>query len=81
MSRTRRLRTWILPSGQHRRRPRAGRPPLLNEQALGTLVQDGVVEPLIDAPCPAEGRTRPHAQHVDGSRTCFECKSTTAGDQ
>ncbi|MCF3960334.1 hypothetical protein [Streptomyces fuscigenes] len=31
--------------------------------------------------CPAEGRTRPHFIHTDGSRTCCECKTTTAGDQ
>ncbi|WP_413808185.1 hypothetical protein [Streptomyces sp. OE57] len=33
------------------------------------------------AHCPAEGRRTPHFLHSDGSRTCCECETETAGDQ
>lgn len=33
------------------------------------------------AHCPAERRRTPHFLHNDGSRTCAQCETTTAGDE
>ncbi|MEU0275967.1 hypothetical protein [Streptomyces sp. NPDC006307] len=32
-------------------------------------------------PCPNERRTRPHAVHADGSRSCWHCGHNSPGDQ
>lgn len=75
--------------GQHRR-PTFNRTLLFDEQNrdalldprdLEALIEDGEVEPIEEAWCPAEQATRPHALHTDGSRTCFECQHTTEDGQ
>ncbi|MCQ6250868.1 hypothetical protein [Streptomyces malaysiensis] len=55
----------------------------------GTAEQDAAAfaELLVDAEpgafrwCPEEMRTTYHAEHADGSHTCWTCHTTTAGDQ
>ncbi|MEU9033836.1 hypothetical protein AB0D45_02810 [Streptomyces sp. NPDC048352] len=38
-------------------------------------------EPCEFHPCPNERRTRPHAVHADGSRSCWYCGHNSPGDQ
>lgn len=76
--------------GQHRR-PTFNRsllaeeePPLetpLDENALEQLLEEGELEANECVPCPACERTTFHAMHIDGSRTCWTCRTTSAGDQ
>ncbi|APY88215.1 hypothetical protein DCW30_05645 [Streptomyces alfalfae] len=54
---------------------------LLDEQALAAALADGDVEANDWAHCPTEGRTRFHAIHTDGSRTCWTCRTTTGSEQ
>jgi hypothetical protein len=76
-----RLRGLIRGHGRHRAPRATDRPPLLDEATLDELMEDGEVEAIEEAWCPGEQRTRPHAMHNDGSRSCFECQHTTASDQ
>ncbi|MFJ2882382.1 hypothetical protein ACIQGT_14315 [Streptomyces sp. NPDC093108] len=45
------------------------------------LVESGRADELGFYHCPAEGRRRPHAVSVDGSRACWTCGHHTPGDQ
>lgn len=50
------------------------------EGALAARIAAGEVDALDYAICPAESRTTPHALHADGSRRCWQCHHTTAGN-
>ncbi|MFB7711638.1 hypothetical protein [Streptomyces sp. NPDC056105] len=76
MSPLRVLRQIIAPTGKHR--ATAG---VLDEAELEQLLADGDIEANECAPCPTCTRTTFHAMHTDGSRTCWTCNTTTAGDQ
>ncbi|WP_372352674.1 hypothetical protein [Streptomyces sp. KL116D] len=78
-------------TGQHRATAPAAAPAIdLDETPRDTLLDEGEFEQLLAdgdieanecAPCPTEQRTTFHAMHTDGSRTCWTCGTTTAGDQ
>ncbi|MFE5681688.1 hypothetical protein [Streptomyces sp. NPDC056512] len=95
MSPFRHLRQIVKPTGRHRSRtdllerhvpleqlleetPRAA---VLEDSHLEQLLADGDIEANECAPCPTCTRTTFHALHTDGSRTCWTCNTTTAGDQ
>ncbi|WAL93936.1 hypothetical protein [Streptomyces sp. Je 1-369] len=72
-------------TGRHRAEPSFPptdeSPELLDEQALAEAIEDGDIEANDFAFCGAEQRETFHAIHTDGSRTCWTCGTTTAGDQ
>ncbi|WP_327671887.1 MULTISPECIES: hypothetical protein [unclassified Streptomyces] len=75
-------------SGQHRAKTAPAVAPedlprdvLLDEADVDQLLADGDIEANECAPCPACERTTFHAMHTDGSRTCWTCGTTTAGEQ
>lgn len=51
-----------------------------DENELAARLAGGEVDVLEYALCPAERRTTPHALRADGSRRCWQCEHTTAGD-
>lgn len=55
--------------------------PLLDNSEFEELLAAGDIEANECAPCPACCRTTFHAMHADGSRKCWTCGTTTAGDQ
>ncbi|MFI1677006.1 hypothetical protein [Streptomyces sp. NPDC020607] len=96
MSPLRTLRQLLAPTGRHRGRPEeleqraaleqlleetSPLEALLEESTLELLLEDGEVEANECAPCPTCARTTFQALHTDGSRTCWTCGTTTAGDQ
>ncbi|MFD8820836.1 hypothetical protein ACFV1C_00455 [Streptomyces sp. NPDC059605] len=65
-----RLRGSTSPAARHARPP----------ADVLALVEDGRADGLDFYHCPAEGRRRPHAVGVDGSRACWTCGHHTPGD-
>lgn len=85
MSPLRVLRQMIAPTGKHRAAVGLAEEfpldTLLDEGEFEQLLADGEIEANECAPCPTCSRTTFHAMHTDGSRTCWPCGTTTAGDQ
>ncbi|MEH0402935.1 hypothetical protein ACFY7V_03850 [[Kitasatospora] papulosa] len=75
-------RTAAIPSGAAVAPPRASvvDDVAVQEGALAARITAGEVDALDYAICPAERRTTPHALRADGSRRCWQCHHTTAGN-
>ncbi|MFZ3556434.1 MULTISPECIES: hypothetical protein [unclassified Streptomyces] len=54
---------------------------LPDEGEFEQLLADGEIEANECAHCPTCARTTFHAMHTTGSRTCWTCATTTAGEQ
>ncbi|MET8475391.1 hypothetical protein ABZY90_19755 [Streptomyces sp. NPDC006422] len=55
--------------------------PLLDEADFARRFAAGDINATECAPCTPCRRTTVQALHHDGTRTCFKCGTTTAGDQ
>ncbi|MCX4827137.1 hypothetical protein OG746_26915 [Streptomyces sp. NBC_01016] len=79
------VRAFVRGPGRHRHggrpTPIEQRPVLLDDADVDQLLADGDIEANECAPCPCCSRTTFHAMHTDGSRTCWTCGTTTAGEQ
>ncbi|MFF3497418.1 hypothetical protein ACFYWS_39505 [Streptomyces sp. NPDC002795] len=78
------VRAFVRGPGRHRHGDRPAPielPALLDEADVDQLLADGDIEASECAPCPCCARTTFHAMHTDGSRTCWTCGTTTAGEQ
>ncbi|MGD6750951.1 hypothetical protein [Streptomyces sp. BH105] len=82
------IRGLFRPTGQHRAVSApvfdlddVPRDALLDDDQVEQLVADGEIEANECAPCPGCERNTFHAMHTDGSRTCWTCATTTAGEQ
>ena len=79
------VRAFVRGPGRHRHgsrpTPIGQGPALLDEADVDQLRADGDVEANECAHCPCCSRTTFHAMHTTGSRTCWTCGTTTAGEQ